>query len=506
MAREVSRSADKSLDQTDRLPVLPADYAEDPSVEGTAVFDTEANAVLRASALALELKAVRSELEAAQGQLQAADQRLDLREAAVEQAKAQAAEAVLRAKSQELRLRALQETHAEKVAGLQAESQAAVAAAAQAAAQRAGAAAAQSANEAAQRLATAHELKLRDLQTELAAARTSPPTAEAAPIDADRVAGRDTRELEAELRGVRIELGAAKDQAAAHVEKVRTREWRHAFQQNVFRELDATVAAQAQAIQQLRVAREQAAIPPAAPPVLPAEGPELARLAAQVDTLSAEVAWLKDELAAREAALAEAHAEVHAAVAIEATGPDPSIELHIRHLSQELESAAASLVGANASVDATRDENRMLRVALEQARSALEEQEFLIRRLERSAPKPAPKADAPPDEWNAKLVRVDGDRLVTHTLGKRTRIGRAEGCDLRLDVASVSRHHALLIIAPDALIIEDLNSTNGVYVNGRKVNRQSLSDGDMVTIGELQFRFSARRAAKSAARDQSGGS
>jgi len=149
-----------------------------------------------------------------------------------------------------------------------------------------------------------------------------------------------------------------------------------------------------------------------------------------------------------------------------------------------------------------------LRVALEQARSALEEQEFLIRRLERGAAKPAPKAEAasgtPSEEWNAKLVRVDGDRLVTHTLGKRTRIGRAEGCDLRLDVASVSRHHALLIIAPGALIIEDLNSTNGVYVNGRKVNRQSLSDGDMVTIGELQFRFSARRGAKSTSPEKQG--
>ncbi len=41
-------------------------------------------------------------------------------------------------------------------------------------------------------------------------------------------------------------------------------------------------------------------------------------------------------------------------------------------------------------------------------------------------------------------------------------------------------------------VIEDLNSTNGVLVNGRKVSRQPLSDGDVVTIGEIQFRYFAR--------------
>jgi pSer/pThr/pTyr-binding forkhead associated (FHA) protein len=38
------------------------------------------------------------------------------------------------------------------------------------------------------------------------------------------------------------------------------------------------------------------------------------------------------------------------------------------------------------------------------------------------------------------------------------------------------------------LIVEDLNSTNGVMVNGRKVTRQLLKDGDVLTVGEIQFR------------------
>jgi pSer/pThr/pTyr-binding forkhead associated (FHA) protein len=50
------------------------------------------------------------------------------------------------------------------------------------------------------------------------------------------------------------------------------------------------------------------------------------------------------------------------------------------------------------------------------------------------------------------------------------------------------------IKGPRDLIIEDLNSTNGVIVNGRKVSRLLLSDGDVVTIGETQFRCSLNPA------------
>jgi pSer/pThr/pTyr-binding forkhead associated (FHA) protein len=47
-------------------------------------------------------------------------------------------------------------------------------------------------------------------------------------------------------------------------------------------------------------------------------------------------------------------------------------------------------------------------------------------------------------------------------------------------------------VGPREAVIEDLNSTNGVLVNGRKVTRQPLCDGDAVTIGETQFRYLAR--------------
>ena len=106
---------------------------------------------------------------------------------------------------------------------------------------------------------------------------------------------------------------------------------------------------------------------------------------------------------------------------------------------------------------------------------------------------PAASVAATP-EWSPELVRIDGDRSISHALGRRTRIGRAPGCELHIDSTSVSRHHALILAGTREAIIEDLNSTNGVILNGRKVTRQVLNDGDIVTIGEIQFRYVAKPA------------
>jgi pSer/pThr/pTyr-binding forkhead associated (FHA) protein len=93
----------------------------------------------------------------------------------------------------------------------------------------------------------------------------------------------------------------------------------------------------------------------------------------------------------------------------------------------------------------------------------------------------------------ADLVRIDGGKSESHLLGKRTRVGRATGCELHVDSSSVSRHHALILVGPRDILIEDLNSTNGVYINGRKASRQVLNDGDTLTIGEAIFRLSAKQ-------------
>jgi len=184
----------------------------------------------------------------------------------------------------------------------------------------------------------------------------------------------------------------------------------------------------------------------------------------------------------------------------EARRPIKAIENDLQRLTEELLTKSAAL-------EALSEENRTLRLTVERTRGALEEREFLIRRLERSesnnanvlgriqtsierlgAASTAGAAALP--ECTAKLARIDGSHDASYTLSRRTRIGRSLGCELQIDSSSVSRNHALVLMGQRDVIIEDLNSTNGVLVNGRKVSRQLLKDGDIVIIGEAQFRFS----------------
>jgi hypothetical protein len=64
----------------------------------------------------------------------------------------------------------------------------------------------------------------------------------------------------------------------------------------------------------------------------------------------------------------------------------------------------------------------------------------------------------------------------------RIAIGRHESNDLQLDARAVSNYHAEILNEGDALYIRDMGSTNGTFVNGRKVRRQRLSHGDEVKI------------------------
>ncbi len=90
------------------------------------------------------------------------------------------------------------------------------------------------------------------------------------------------------------------------------------------------------------------------------------------------------------------------------------------------------------------------------------------------------------------LIRTDGDAEVVHVLGRRTTVGRTSDNDLQIDTKFISRHHAVVLAGPNYTIVEDLNSTNGVLVNSRRVTRHTLKDGDAVTIGRTRFRFAVR--------------
>ena len=96
---------------------------------------------------------------------------------------------------------------------------------------------------------------------------------------------------------------------------------------------------------------------------------------------------------------------------------------------------------------------------------------------------------APAETQASILTRIDGGQNHSFVLRARTTIGRDPDNDLSLAMASVSRHHAVLIPASRSALLQDLGSTNGVLVNKRRVRCARLEHGDVITLGEAQFRY-----------------
>ena len=72
---------------------------------------------------------------------------------------------------------------------------------------------------------------------------------------------------------------------------------------------------------------------------------------------------------------------------------------------------------------------------------------------------------------------------------ERYTIGRLSDNDVRIDNPAVSGHHSLIINILNDSFLEDLNSTNGTYVNGKLIKKHALQHGDVVTVGHHQLRF-----------------
>jgi hypothetical protein len=93
----------------------------------------------------------------------------------------------------------------------------------------------------------------------------------------------------------------------------------------------------------------------------------------------------------------------------------------------------------------------------------------------------------------AQFLRVDGGASQAYPLRGRMLVGRSPDAELHIDSSTVSRQHAILECDSFGVLIEDTQSTNGTFVNGVKVSRQRLKNGDQVKIGEASFRFLAAK-------------
>ena len=87
-------------------------------------------------------------------------------------------------------------------------------------------------------------------------------------------------------------------------------------------------------------------------------------------------------------------------------------------------------------------------------------------------------------------ISFNGKVIRTLQLNKETMsIGRKDDNDIHLDNLAVSSHHAKILTILNDSFIEDLNSTNGTYLNNSLVNKQTLTDGDTIKIGKHEIQY-----------------
>jgi hypothetical protein len=205
---------------------------------------------------------------------------------------------------------------------------------------------------------------------------------------------------------------------------------------------------------------------------------------------------LRAELVAREAEISSMRADLFAAQALaDDKNEDLQVaEESIRLLEAEVRDKTGKLAEASVTVEEWR-------AVIAESQRCILERDNRIRVLEADVEKlrseAADSAAQTGEEVTLEgparvLIRTSGNTEYVHVLGRRTRIGRGSDNELVLDTKHISRYHAVLLAGPAHTSIEDLNSTNGVFVNGKRVSRQALKDGDKVTIGRTQFRYTVR--------------
>lgn len=87
------------------------------------------------------------------------------------------------------------------------------------------------------------------------------------------------------------------------------------------------------------------------------------------------------------------------------------------------------------------------------------------------------------------LIRVspNGQSQRVPVARERTLIGRNDECHIRIRSAGISRQHCEVLIKDGSLMVQDLGSSNGTYVNQDRIKSQPVSAGDLVSVGELVF-------------------
>ena len=102
----------------------------------------------------------------------------------------------------------------------------------------------------------------------------------------------------------------------------------------------------------------------------------------------------------------------------------------------------------------------------------------------------AKAADDHGDAVPRMLVLLDAEQPVKYPLFKETMtIGRADIADIQINNGFLSRLHARVVTTAQGVVVEDIESKNGIRVNSKATERQALQHGDIIDFGRLRFRF-----------------
>jgi general secretion pathway protein A len=105
-------------------------------------------------------------------------------------------------------------------------------------------------------------------------------------------------------------------------------------------------------------------------------------------------------------------------------------------------------------------------------------------------PLPPSSGSGPGHTVGRILLACEGRTVMERELKPgRLVIGRTADNDLQIDSKFISRHHCQIVTQTDSCLIEDLNSTNGIYVQSKRVRRYNLNDGDVVQVGQHEIMY-----------------
>jgi pSer/pThr/pTyr-binding forkhead associated (FHA) protein len=89
--------------------------------------------------------------------------------------------------------------------------------------------------------------------------------------------------------------------------------------------------------------------------------------------------------------------------------------------------------------------------------------------------------------WILRSSEPDGALMFLLASGASKTVGRAARADFIVDAALVSRLHCRIVAADERIDVEDLSSTNGTFVNDRRVTKGQLSSGDRLRVGRVEL-------------------